>query len=157
MIPSLTCWTPNFPVVISMSPMWASLQQQYFTRNSENISRRPMKIFYGNMKIFHLETWNMKILNLETWNYFSDIVPGAVCDEDQVGVFPARARHLEDALAVGLCGGPVRGTHQVVVTSTHSSSQTHHGDILYLYGNMVTWWPNVLVWVTGQCGKCGKK
>ena len=24
---SSTCWTPNLPVVISMSPMWASLQQ----------------------------------------------------------------------------------------------------------------------------------
>ena len=43
-------------------------------------------------------------------------VAGAVGHEDQVGVFPARARHLEDARAVGLAGDPVGGGDQVSVT-----------------------------------------
>ena len=73
----------------------------------------------------------MKIFHMERWKYFPVIVPGAVGDEDEVSVFPAGAGHLEDALTVGLGGGPVWGTHQVLVASTHISSQTHHGVYLW--------------------------
>ena len=81
-----------------------------------------MKIFHYDMEIFH---FNMKYFTSTVFHFNSislqheNISPGAVGDKDKVGVLPARARHLEYALAVGLAARPVRGTHQVLVTSTY--------------------------------------
>ena len=59
---------------------------------------------------------NISLRTLKIFRKYSS--PGAVGEEDQVCVFPARVRHLEDALAVGLPALPVGGAHQVFVTST---------------------------------------
>ena len=93
-------------------------------------SSRPMRVLHSvsylldskfpsrHLHVSHVgvTSENISLRTLKIFRKYSS--PGAVGEEDQVCVFPARVRHLEDALAVGLPALPVGGAHQVFVTST---------------------------------------